>query len=141
MTSKSDESPALDADKTVPKETELSRIKLSNEHLRSNFTRVENSLRSLMENNAKEIIVEQNLNKLSNTQDLLAKNTSAILALPLDSISESTINNELKTCEKYDNSFTEISALISMYKNVPITDSSHIRILHDDDDEMSDDDG
>ena len=57
--------PAEDG-KTDHKETELSRIKLSNKHLRSNFTRVENSLKSLMENNSEDSIAEQNFTKISN---------------------------------------------------------------------------
>ena len=77
---------------------------------------------------------------MSNTQDLLATNTSKLLSLPLDSISEATINNELKICDKYDTAFTDMSTLISTYKHIPVTDASHTSPRFYDEDGGSDDD-
>ena len=122
-------------------ESTLARIKLSNKHLRSNFTRIKNSLRSLMELNAKENLIEENFTKLSKIQDALAKNLSAILELPPDQCNQSILSNELKSCDRYDNSFTEISTMICSYKQVPAieTHATHTGIARHDDDSDEED--
>ena len=120
----------------------LARIKLSNKHLRSNFTRIENTLRGLMEHNAKETLIEENFTKLSKIQDTLAKNLTAILDLPPDQCNQSLLSNELKSRDKYDNSFTDISTMICTYKYTPAieTHASHTGATRHDADEESDGD-
>ena len=113
-------------------DTTLTRLKLSNKYNRSNFTRVDNSLRSLMENNAKYSLIEENFTKLSKIQDSLAKNTAAIFELPPELLNEAMLNNELKTCDRYDNTFSEISNLIGTYKHVPTAEGHSTSAMHHD---------
>ena len=78
----------------------------------------------------------------SKIQDALAKNLGAILELPSDQCNQSILSNELKSCDKYDNSFTHISNMICSYKHTPSieTHAGHSANAHHYEDDESDDD-